>query len=111
MDRSSARDGCIVQELSVGCGNGHRNTQDGDVDMRVGRMLAAVLVWAPLVGCVHLEEEYFCRWHELSPRPAEAAIEQFRSRYPTTPVTTTRPGSWNKIEVGMTRGMVRTLVG
>src|SRR5262245_66070498 len=79
--------------------------------MRVGTTLAAVLVWSPLVGCVHLEEEHFCRWHELSPPPTEPAIQQFRARFPTTPVTTTRPGSWNKIEVGMTRGMVRTLVG
>lgn len=38
-------------------------------------------------------------------------IEQFRRDFPATPVTSTQPDSWGKIEVGMTRGMVRTLVG
>lgn len=57
------------------------------------------------------EEEHFYRWHELSPLPTKEAINRFVSEYAATPVTTTQPNSWNKIEIGMSRGMVRTLVG
>lgn len=64
-----------------------------------------------LTGCVRFEREYYCQWLELRPSPTQTAVDTFRARFPTTPVTTTQPGSWNKIEVGMTRGMVRALVG
>jgi hypothetical protein len=68
-----------------------------------------------LVGCegfrVKFEDEQFYRWHELSPPPTDKTIERFRAKFPTTPVTTTQPNTWNKIEVGMTRGMVRALAG
>ncbi len=74
-------------------------------------VLVGVIALAP-TAClrVRFQEEYFCRWLELRPAPDSEAIEQFRERFPATPVTTTQPDSWNKIEVGMTRGMVHTLV-
>ncbi|MBI5866342.1 MAG: hypothetical protein HZB38_17870 [Planctomycetes bacterium] len=64
-------------------------------------------------GClsVHSEREYSCRWHELRPPPSNSQIDRFRALYATVPVTTTQPGSWSNIEVGMSRGMVRTLAG
>ncbi len=62
-------------------------------------------------GCYHHATERFERWYELQPPPSTQAVERFRTLHPSTPVTTTQPNSWNKIEVGMTRGMVRALVG
>lgn len=76
---------------------------------------AAHLIWLLLLPCcacrVHFEYEESCRWHELDPLPTPDAIDRFRENYPATPVTTTQPNTWNKIEVGMSRGMVRALVG
>lgn len=62
-------------------------------------------------GCVNIDREYAAEFYELRPPPTDAQVELFRQRYPATQVTSTQPGAWHKIEPGMTRGMVRTLVG
>jgi len=72
----------------------------------------ATLLGVVSVGCyVYGEYDYAPRYLELRPRPTDEAIEQFREQFPATKVTTTQPNSWNKIELGMTRDMVRALVG
>lgn len=73
---------------------------------------ATMLISLFVSGCtVHEDREYSCRWYELHPHPSAAGIEQFRALFPGTVVTTTQPGCWDKLETGMTRAMVRALVG
>lgn len=72
---------------------------------------SSLLLLACCACGVSFEEERYYLWHELSPPPSKDAVSRFGSKYPATPVTTTQPNSWDKIEVGMSRGMVRTLVG
>lgn len=99
--------------MTINCLIYGRHMRDmGRILLRNGGTFVAVLMCAGLIGCrVHFDVEKSYRWHELSPPPIADAIARFRTNFPTTPVTTTQPNTWNKIEIGMTRGMVRALVG
>ena len=71
---------------------------------------------APLLvatlGCVqYSNKEFALHWLELKPPPTEEDVARFREQFPQQSVTTTQPGTWNKLEPGMTRAMVQTLTG
>ena len=75
------------------------------------RRIAILALLCPLGGCVNADYEYATQWYRLRPPPTDEQIAQFQARFPTTAVTTTQPGTWDKLEPGMTRAMVRALVG
>jgi hypothetical protein len=66
---------------------------------------------ALLAGCNRVDRTTTPQFYKLNPRPTPAQVAAFQRLFPDTPVTTTQPGTYDKIEIGMTRAMVRALVG
>lgn len=79
--------------------------------MRRRFLFSAPLLLATLGCAQYSDKEFALHWLKLKPPPTDEAVARFRERFPRQPVTTTQPGTWNKLEPGMTRAMVQTLTG
>jgi hypothetical protein len=65
-----------------------------------------------LAGCyTYVDHTRSLDFYDLKPPPTTQQVAAFRQLFPDTPVTTTQPGSYNKLELGMTRAMVDALAG